>query len=93
MANPLFALMKKDVTYEWTAQCQSVFEELKKLLTTSPILAFPDFSKGFMLATDTSGVGLGAVLSQVQEDGSIQPIAYASCTLPKHECNGTYSLF
>ena len=71
VANPLFALTKKDAVYQWTAQCQSVFEELKKLLTTAPILAFPDFSKGFLLATDASGVGLGGVLSQVQTDGSI----------------------
>ena len=41
------------------------------LLTSSPILGFPDFSKGFLLATDASGVGLGAVLSQVQDDSSI----------------------
>ena len=87
VANPLFALMKKDAVYEWTPQCQGIFEELKKLLTSSPILAFPDFSKGFLLATDASGVGLGAVLSQVQDDSSIRPIAYASRTLQKHESN------
>ena len=87
MANPLFALTKKGVEYEWTKQCQDVFERLKDLLTTSPILAFPNFSKGFLLATDASGIGLGAVLSQVQEDDSIRPIVYASRTLQKHECN------
>ena len=86
VANPLFALTK-GVAYEWTKQCQDVFESLKDLLTTSPILAFPNFSKGFLLATDASGIGLGAVLSQVQEDGSIRPIAYVSHTLQKHECN------
>jgi len=56
-------------------------------LTSLPILAFPNFSKGFLLATDASGIGLRAVLLQVQEDGSIRPTAYASCTLQKHECN------
>ena len=62
VANPLFPLMKKNTVYEWTPQCQIVFEELKKLLTSSLILAFPDFSKGFLLATDAFGVGLGVVL-------------------------------
>ena len=47
------------------------FEKLKNLLTTSPILAFSNFSKGFLLTTDASGIELGAVLLQVQEDGSI----------------------
>ena len=87
VANPLFVLTKKGVAYEWTKQHQDVFERLKDLLTTSPILAFPNFSKGFFLATDASGIGLGAVLSQVQEDGSIRLIAYASRTLQKHEYN------
>jgi len=40
-----------------------------------------------VLATDAPGTGLGAVLSQIQEDYSVRPIAYASCTLQKHECN------
>ena len=87
VANPLFALTRKDVAYEWTDQCQSAYVELKELLTTSPIQAFPDFTNGFLLATDASGAGFCAVLSQVQEDNSVRPIAYVSCTLQKHECN------
>jgi len=70
VTNPLFALTKKDTAYEWTESCQKSYEGLKRLLTTSPILAFPNFTKGFLLAADasgTSGVGLGAVLSQAQE--------------------------
>lgn len=86
MANPLFALTKKDAVYEWTEGCQNAYEELKRLLT-SPVLAFPDFTKRFLLATNASGVGLGAILSQVQEDNSIRLITYASRTLQKHECN------
>ena len=67
VANPLFALTKKDTAYVWTKSCQNSYEELKRRLTTSPILAFPNFTKGFLLAADASGVGLGAVLSQAQE--------------------------
>ena len=56
-------------------------------MTQAPILAFPDFSSSFRLETDASGLGLGAILSQEQEDGTVWPIAYASRTLQPHECN------
>ena len=61
----------------------------EELLTTPPILAFPNFELPFTLETDASGVGLGAVLSQQQgsETTSCRPIAYASRTLQKHERN------
>lgn len=51
------------------------------------MLAFPNFDKEFLLETDASGKGLGAVLAQKQEDGSTRPIAYASRTLEPSEKN------
>ena len=54
------------------------FEHLKAACLQAPILAFPDFDKPFLLETDASGKGLGAVLSQKQADGRYHPIAYAS---------------
>ena len=51
------------------------------------MLAFPDFKCDFILETDASGTGLGAVLSQKQEDGTTKPICYASRTLQTHEAN------
>ena len=54
------------------------FQELKLKCITVPVLAFTDFYKPFLLETDASGDGLGAVLSQKQEDGHYHPVAYAS---------------
>ena len=49
------------------------------------MLAYPHFNKAFILHTDASGEGLGAVLEQKQEDGMLHPVAYACWTLTKHE--------
>ena len=87
VAGPLHALTKKDSPFIWGPECQAAFAELKQLLTSSPVLAFPDFTRGFILETDASGAGLGAVLAQEQSDGSVRPIAYASRSLLKHERN------
>ena len=57
------------------------FETLKKKCMTAPVLAFADLEKPFVLETDASGIGLGAVLLQEQEDGKLHPVAYASRAL------------
>ena len=69
--------------------CSSAFQQLKDLLTSSPVLVFPKFGPGceFIVETDASYVGLGAVLSQQQEDGRVHPIAYASRSFDQHERN------
>ena len=87
VANPLFALTRKEVEFEWSVACEEAFEKLKKLLTEAPVLAFPNFAEGFLLDTDASGLGLGAVLAQKQCDGTVRPVAYASRTLQPHERN------
>ena len=58
---------------------------MKQLLTCAPVLAFPDFNQEFILETDASGRGLGAILAQKQPDGFTRPIAHASRTLQQHE--------
>lgn len=70
----------------WTEKHQHVLEELLDHLVEPPILAFPDFSKPFVLHTDASNLGLGAVLYQEQE-GKLRVIAYASRTLTASEKN------
>ncbi|XP_061165067.1 uncharacterized protein LOC133174042 [Saccostrea echinata] len=64
LAKPLFRLTEKGRVFNWTLECQEAFEKLKHHLVTAPILAHPNFSLPFILDTDASQVGLGAVLSQ-----------------------------
>ena len=87
IAVPLNKLLKKGVTYSWTDQQQKAFDALKSCLISSPVLTFPDFKKTFVLLTDASTFGLGAILSQTNEEGHEQVIAYASRSLNKAERN------
>ena len=84
IAAPLHALTRKDAVFHWSEDCQAAFDQLKTLLTTSPITAFPDFSQAFRLYTDASTAGLGAILAQVR-DGKERIICCASRALNKAE--------
>ena len=77
---------KKKFNVHWGPEQQEAFETLQRLCTESPILAYADFKAPFILHTDASGDGLGAVLHQVQE-GKQRVIAYASHSLTKSERN------
>ena len=87
MAHPLYALLQKGAQYQWTAECEVAFEVLKSKLLLPPILAYPDFKKDFVLETDASKLGLGAILSQRQEDNRLHPVAYASRSVSASEAN------
>ena len=81
IAKPLTALTKKEVplkwTNEWTPECQESFDKLKQILSTEPLLIYPDFSQPFIVACDASTKAIGAVLSQVR-NGEERPVAYCS---------------
>lgn len=72
LAEPLHQLTCKDVPFQWTPACQDAFDALKTKLTAAPVLAYPAFDKDFVLQTDASIQGLGAVLSQ-RFDGKSHP--------------------
>ena len=55
---------KKKTAIQWNSKCQQAFDDLKRLYTMAPILAYADFTKPFKLHTDACGSGLGAVLYQ-----------------------------
>lgn len=76
IAHSLHALTKKGAEFQWSSDCQVAFERLKELLISAPVLSYPRFGseQEFILETDASGHGLGAVLAQ-QQDGQVHPIA------------------
>jgi hypothetical protein len=71
-------LLREDVAWNWSEECQKAFDTIKKKLTQAPILRRPDYNRPFELHTDWSGVGLGVVLVQRDDEGREYVIAYAS---------------
>ncbi|XP_071920638.1 uncharacterized protein [Coffea arabica] len=82
IAGPMTELTKKGNRFIWTPKCESSFQELKKRLTSAPVLVLPDGGEGYAVYSDASGEGLGCVLMQ---NGKV--IAYASRRLKPHEQN------
>ena len=85
VAAPLYSLTQANMTFSWNENCTSAFEFLKHCLMEAPVFVYPSFSSDateFVLQTDASAVGLGAVLEQKGH-----PIAYASRSLTSSECN------
>jgi ribonuclease HI len=78
----MMKLHEKNKAFEWTEECQTSFKELKKRLTSAPMLILPDLIKKFAIYCDTSCRGLGCVLMQ---EGQV--VCYASRQLRKHEGN------
>lgn len=85
IARPLHSLTCKDTRFVWSSECKQAFEVLKQKLTTSPVLAYPNFDRDFVLETDASVQGIGAVLGQYQDDHKLHPVAYASRALSAAE--------
>ncbi|KAJ1153917.1 hypothetical protein NDU88_006675 [Pleurodeles waltl] len=69
----------------WTEACQNAFDDLKAAMCTAPVLKSPDYSKEFVVQTDVPEHGIGAVLSQLNEEGLDQPVAVISRRLLPRE--------
>ena len=91
IAAPLYDLTsgdnkdKKSEHIDLSPEALEAFDHLKAACLQAPILAFPDFNRPFLLETDASGKGLGAVLYQKQADGRYHPITYASHVMNETE--------
>ena len=86
VARPLHKLIEKQSPFVWTNQCDTAFNELKRLLTSAPILGYPRSDCEYVLDCDCSGYGMGVVISQKQ-DGVERVISYYSKSLSKAERN------
>jgi hypothetical protein len=82
IARPKMTLLANNIEFKWTQKCQKAFGEMKKKLTTTPILVLPDVHKPFSVYCDASYTGLGCVLMQ---EGRV--VAYSSRQLKVHERN------
>ena len=82
LAAPLTKLTRKEEKFVWSEACQQSFDELKRKLTSAPVLTLPSGQNGYTMYCDASRQGLGCVLMQHEN-----VIAYASRQLKKHEQN------
>ena len=80
LAAPMTKLTKKEVKFEWNDLCEKAFQELKRRLTSAPILIVPKRGQGYTVYCDASKDGLGCVLMQ-----SGRVVAYGSRQLKNHE--------
>lgn len=78
VCSPLSQLQQKDMKWNWGIEQQKAFEKMKELMITAPILMIPDDRKTFIVNTDASDIGVGAVLQQVDSTGNLRPCAYFS---------------
>jgi hypothetical protein len=81
IGRPLYALTKEGTTFKWGEDCETAFQLIKELLCSTQVMSYPNFNKPFRLTTDASKTGLGAILEQEQDDGTVRPIAFASKSL------------
>ncbi|KAI7811353.1 hypothetical protein IRJ41_013611 [Triplophysa rosa] len=84
---PLHELLNKTKKWEWTKKCEDSFNEVKIALAQSEVLTHFNPALPVQLACDASPYGLGAVVSHIMPSGEEKPIAFASRTLNKAECN------
>jgi hypothetical protein len=86
LALPLTRLTSNRNPLKWGQEQESSFTELKKVLSSAPVLAKPRFEQDWVLEVDASDHAIGAVLGQIQEDQLVHPVYYWSRQLSKAEC-------
>ena len=86
LMKPLNTLLRKNVPFKWTEECQESFEKLKQAMSSPPVIAFPNFDgREFHLYCDASAVAAGSVLIQYDDDKKAHPLGYFSRTFHRNE--------
>jgi len=85
LSKPLRDLLQKNAPWIWDSQQQNSFEKLKLEFSKPPVLVSYDVNKETIISTDASNQGLGAIMTQVQDDGTARLIAAASRSLTSAE--------
>uniref|UniRef100_A0ABD2VTF6 RNA-directed DNA polymerase n=1 Tax=Trichogramma kaykai TaxID=54128 RepID=A0ABD2VTF6_9HYME len=86
IAKPLTSLLKADTPWDWTDVQEGAFGEIKQILSSAPLLQYPDFNRPFVVVTDGSDFVISGILSQ-EKIGNDLPIAYTSRILTDAEIN------
>ena len=86
-AKPLTDLLKKDVPFQWNEKQQQAFDEIKRSLSSAPILALPNSERAFSVVCDASDFAIGSALMQEDDQGHDRVIAYESRQLKAAERN------
>ena len=81
IASPLTSLLKKDADWRWGVEQDIAFQQLKDMLTSDRVMAFPRLDQPYILYTDACNYAIGAILCQEDEDGIERPIQYISAQL------------
>ena len=84
---PLTFLTRKDNLFRWSEKCQLAFDEVKKLVTSAPILRHFDPTRTCYVKCDSSDYVTSGVLSQIDDDRVLHPIAFFSRKMAPAECN------
>ena len=89
LEEPLRKLTRKEEDFEFNEECVESFEKLKEALSSAPVLMHFNPTRHLYVKTDASGIGIGVVLTQLDENNEEHPVAYSSKKLNKHERNYT----
>ncbi|KAL4098951.1 hypothetical protein QTP88_023458 [Uroleucon formosanum] len=83
---PLYSLLRQEKKWLWSPECDQAYNNIKKMLISSPVLAHYDQKLPIKLTVDSSSYALGAIISHTYPDHSEGPTAYASRVLSESEC-------